>query len=112
MYGENWGDVAGDTNADAIIRDRKDEVKALNWVGAIIFLGFIATCIWYANSPSPGLLAFLIFMAVMEVGVLIQYELWKSHTILLIAERRVQLVEQQLLHITQGISELRSDRSY
>ena len=98
-----WGSVEGDGEADVIISQRRANRLGERIVGLTSFVLTIIFAIWFAITGSSGALALEIIAAagltIFGVGSL----LYKSHTMLLIAERRIQLVEQQMQELRDAI---------
>lgn len=98
MYGKNdkWGEVDGDINAKAIMSDRKDAKKTQEWVNWIVALPLFGSFFWFGSTGSHWALACLIMSAVWAVGSAVITELFPIYTMLLITERRTQLLEHDM----------------
>lgn len=93
---DQWGSVPGDVNAQAIISDRRSEKKTLEIVRGVAFFFMIGSALAYGASESHGALAFLIMSAPFYAASLVMVEISKAYTIVQVAERRAQLIEQKL----------------
>jgi hypothetical protein len=101
-----WGSVEGDVNAKAIISDRRAVKKAIDWVSIGIGLALLGTAIWYGTTGQPAALAVLIVVAVWAIGGQVTGELHTTHTFVMIAERRAQLLEQQVQALRGDVGDL------
>lgn len=104
-----WGAVPGDTNAQAIISDRRDGKTGVRWGGIISGLFLLAAAIFYGTTGEPGALAWLIVCAVWAVNNTVMTELYGTHTFIMIAERRAQLLEQAVQSLRSEVTSLRSE---
>ena len=93
---EEWGSVDGDINADAIISDRLHLKRVMGPFNLVVLALTLGCGIWYALSASQAAIALEIFLAAYLVAGWIQHDLYQAETMILIAERRIQLVEQKL----------------
>jgi hypothetical protein len=100
------GSVDGDTNAQAILSDRR--VTPL-MAGMMIAQAAapIGAAIAYGMTSHPGWLAFLILSAAWMVVGAVSTELHRHETWLLIIERRCQLIEQDADDLSTQIHEFR-----
>ena len=104
MYQE-WGSVDGDHNADAIISDRRSGLKGLSF-GVFWNFGLVALFgVWYAWSETPLALVLVILSVGWLVGTGVAREVYRMHTMLMIAERRTQLIEQKLQAIAFDLTQ-------
>lgn len=115
MIGEQWGTVVGDGNAEAIINDRRDGLRLLIWVRRVLMLGLIACLFWVGSTGSSVALAFALGMLWLILDSSPDGSLYATHTMVMITERRAQLLEQQVLTLqtelweaTKVLKELRS----
>lgn len=93
---EDWGSVDGDGNADAIIADRREGRSDLNRTVLVNFAILIGCAVWYGLTESAAALALEIVAAAWLTGSGVQRWIYQTHTLVMIAERRIQLVEQKL----------------
>lgn len=103
---EVWGSVDGDTNAQAIISDRAGEKKAGYWTGLVSGLALIGCLVWFGMTGSQAALAWSIIAAVWTINARVGQELHSTHTFVMIAERRAQLLEQQVQELRAQVAEL------
>lgn len=106
---DRWGAVAGDTNAHAIMADRKRQRGGEAWGTGLAQLALIGFAIWYGSSGSPAALAWLIVAAVWAINANTASDLSATHTFVLIAERRAQLIEQAIREQADRIHDLGHD---
>jgi len=93
---DDWDSVDGDVNADAIIHDRKHEAKLSKLAVWITLIVMLVSGAWFAlNGESVALVA-LILSTAWYVVVRVHRSLFPMHTMLMIAERRIQLLEQRV----------------
>lgn len=93
---ETWGSVDGDGNADAIIADRREGRKGAT-ISVLFNAALLASCaLWYAMSESSLALAIEIIAAAWLASSGVQRALYQAHTLIMITERRAQLIEQQM----------------
>lgn len=93
---QSWGSVDGDFNADAIISDRQSGMKALTF-GAMWNFSLVAIFgAWYALTETPLALVLVVLAVGWLVGVGVARQVYGMHTMLMIAERRTQIIEQKL----------------
>ena len=96
---DRWGSVDGDYNADRIISDRQTQKSVAVWVSLVTGLLMIGCAVWYGTSGEPAALAWLILTAVWTVTGAVSQAIYETHTFVMIAERRTQLIEQRLLEL-------------
>ena len=99
----NWGEVQGDDEADAIIWQRKKQIFDDNLVAIFNFILIVALAVWYVITDSRIALASEIIAASWLTVSGVKAAQNKTYTMLLIAERRIQLVEQQIDNLNQRI---------
>jgi hypothetical protein len=102
----DWGSVSGDDDADAIMRDRRDERRVLNWAVLICSLPFIPCLIWYALTGSRVALAVVLFQLAGIVGSAIERAIFSTHTFVMIAEQRVRRVEERLDRVDDSVRQI------
>lgn len=102
----DWGSVAGDTNADAIIRDRRRGDTTLGWLRLASIVVLVAAASAYTDSGAPGALAGLVIAATFAIGMGVASRLYETHTFVMIAERRAQLLEQEVADLRQDVRDL------
>lgn len=106
MYIEKWGDVDGDGNADAIIGQRRSTRKLLGPMNTVLTILMLACAVWYGSSGGSGALACLIVVATTTGAGWVQRDIFESQTMLMIAERRIQIVEQKLQTASTSIYDI------
>ena len=90
------GSLDGDGNADAIIADRLPAKKSASVLGAVYGVAFLVTAVGYGLTGRPAILAALIVLAVWVINGTVSLHIYDTHTFVMIAERRAQLLEQRL----------------
>jgi len=103
---EEWGSVAGDLNADGIIRDRRSLKRWLGWTNFGFLVAAIAVAIWYAISGSHVALALEVFLSANLAAGWAQHGSYDTHTFVMIAERRAQLLEHHVQHLDERLGVL------
>lgn len=103
---EQWGSVDGDGNADAIIRDRRDGRRATYYAIFWNFTLVAGFAIWYAITQISAALALEIIAASWLAISGINRAVHETHTMLMIAERRTQLIEQKLRDFQIDLSDI------
>ncbi len=96
----------GDSNADAIIRDRKDGKRDVIIGGLVNFVILAGCATWYAVTESSVALALEVIAASWLVVSGVQRVLYDAHTMVMIAERRTQLIEQKVRDIQIDLADL------
>lgn len=99
MQFENWGAVDGDGSADGIIANRREAKRYLNFQTLFNAGIFFACAFWYGSTENSAALAMLIVTSTWLVGIGVKREIYQTHTMLMIAERRAQLLEQKIRDI-------------
>ena len=107
---DEWGSVDGDVNADAIIHDRREGRNVINYTGLINFALVAGFAAWYAMTGSHTALALEIIAAAWLAVSGVNREIYRTHTMLLIAERRTQLVEQKLQALSIDMIDMQRQR--
>lgn len=97
---DQWGSVNGDVNADVILRDRRAGRRNLTFDGLTNFALVAGFAIWYGITGNSVALALEIIAAAWLVVSGVRRDAYQTYTMLLIAERRVQIVEQKLAEMT------------
>lgn len=103
---DEWGSVDGDTNADVIIHDRRQGRRDANYTGLANFALVAGFAIWYAMTGSNTALALEIIAAAWLAVSGVNREIYRTHTMVLIAERRAQLMEQKLQALSMDLFNL------
>ena len=93
---EVWGSVDGDVNADAIISDRREGKKVADLSCALTFPTLVVVAIWLGMTGSHAALAIGLVIAVLFLRSAVAAETYSTHTYVMIAERRAQLLEQKV----------------
>lgn len=101
---EVWGSVDGDVNADAIISDRRDGKKAANLACALLFPGLVIVAIWLGMTGSHAALAIGLVIAVLFLRSAVAADTYGTHTFVMIAERRAQLLEQKVQELQTDLA--------
>lgn len=102
-----WGDVDGDINADAIIRNSREDWRVYRYVGIAVWLLLIAVAVWFSLTGADMALAILMVASVFAIGVEIQSAAHSNYTMTMITERRTQLIEQKLAEIEMRLAKPR-----
>jgi len=110
MLLEDWAASDGDSLADAVLKERQsakwpDRVSVL-----VSFLGLLASAIWFALTGSHVALVAMVVTAVWSVNSGNGVELYDTHTLLMITERRAQALERTLRELQRDVCELRRRR--
>lgn len=105
-----WGSVEGDTNASAIISDRRRDKGISGWGTGLGQLLFIGMAVWYGNTGSHAALACMSVTGAWFVVSAVGTELFGTHTFVMIAERRAQLLEVAVQELRHEVSRLNADR--
>lgn len=101
---EVWGSVDGDVNADAIISDRRDGKKVANLVCALLFPVLVIVAIWLGITGSHAALAVGLVIAVVYLRSAVAADTYGTHTLVMIAERRAQLLEQKVQELQTDLA--------
>ncbi len=95
----SWGSVAGDGDAEGIAHRRRADRLGQRIVGFLSFALTSGFAIWFANTGSSTALALEIIAAAWLAACGVGSIIYPTFTLLMIAERRIQLVEQQVQEI-------------
>lgn len=106
---DQWGSVDGDHNADAIMRDRRAE-QAMDKYGLIVLgVALTGSMIWHGFTGDPWALSWLVLSGVWAVNAQTSRDIFTTHTFVMIAERRTQLLEQKVAQMQEDLYEARRD---
>lgn len=109
LYNE-WGSVDGDGNADGIIADRRESRRQAEYL-LIFHFGIVVVCaFWYGWTETPAALAAQIVAVTWLILSGIRREIYLTHTLLLIVERRTQLLEQKVRDVQSTLDDGASRR--
>jgi hypothetical protein len=100
-----YGSVDGDTNAKAILQDRRLPSWA-NWLGTAQALLTIAVAVTYGYTGAPGWLAFLVLNVGWMVTGTVTTALHQHMSWLQIIERRCQLLEQDADDLAKEVRQI------
>jgi hypothetical protein len=103
-----WGFAEGDTDAAAIIADRRVAKKSNVAGRAISFFAFMGSAVWYANHGTPSALAMMIALGAAMVICVLATDIQQIETYALITERRAQLLEQKVQALQNEIARWRA----
>ena len=99
-----WGSVDGDVNAKAIISDRRVGKKVTDLACALLFPALVIVAIWLGMTGSHAALAFGLVIAVLFLRSAGQADTYDTHTFVMIAERRAQLLEQKVQELQTDLA--------
>lgn len=103
---DDWGSVDGDGNAEAIIFQRSEGRMSIK-IGIFVNFALLAAfAFWFALSESSIALALEIIAASWLVINGVTRETYDTYTMVMIAERRTQLLEQKINDIQSNVAEL------
>ena len=96
MASDTWGSVQGDGDAKLIVSGRSRELSTLAITVSVFFLILLGVAVWYAITGSHAALAVEVVVAAICAAGWVRKELFVTHSYVMVAERRIQLVEQQI----------------
>jgi hypothetical protein len=91
-------------SAEAIIAARRPAKRVSVVLRGVILWAMIAAAVWYGARGGSAALALLIVLAVMTLIGVLGTDLHRTHTFVMIAERRAQLIEHQLAALQRDLA--------
>lgn len=106
-----WGSVDGDGNADAIISQRREGRVSIKINAFANFALLASFAVWFSLTESSTALALEIIAASWLVVSGVTREIYEAYTMVMIAERRTQLLEQKVSDIQSNLADLSRQNS-